>query len=272
MSAKDIAARYAAEATNIVDMIAHLTQLRTKNTISIGELELAAEAGLLSLHTAFEAFVRELFLQCVTGTADIRHVKSRLRFIPAEDVPTLIAGDRPFLEWLPVDRTVDRALIHLRSGQPFVRLWQRQEILRHLELMHIARNRIAHSSEQALAKYKKMISKGEAAFTQPGRWLIHSPSTKTNLQLIAEATIAVSIALSVDDRTPSQLGSAKMKEGQRAAPGTYRCDNCRRIQHLPVWDKLKPCRHCSSSTKCSTCGNIEHTKTDWTLEALKAVG
>lgn len=271
MTAQTLAARHAADAAATVQMVARLTTLRTQNVLSIAEIELAAEAALLSLHTAFETFVRELYLECVTGEAGISGVRSRLRAASIEDAQDLIAGDRQFVEWLPIEKTLERALLHLRAGQPFVRLWRRDQVIRHLELMQVVRNRVAHSSEQALRKYETKVAKGEAAFARPGRWLLHTPSAKTNLDLIADATFAASADLSSDDRTPTQLGPARANDGQRAAPGTYRCIECHRVQHLRTWEVLKPCPTCSTTTRCPTCRAVKRTQSSWSLEALKAV-
>ena len=272
MSATTLAARHATDAGAAIQMVARLTTLRTRGVLSIAELELAAEAALLSLHTSFETFVRELYLECVTGDAAIHGVRSRLRAGSIEDAQSLIAGDRPFVEWLPIEKTLERALLHLGAGQPFVRLWRRDRVMRHLDLMQVVRNRVAHSSEQALHKYQTKVAKGEAAFARPGRWLLHTPASKTNLDLIADATIAASADLSSNDRTPQQLGPAKASDGQKAAPGTYRCVVCQRVQYLRGWEELRPCPRCSTSTRCPSCGTIKRTQSSWSLEALKAVG
>lgn len=272
MSAHALAARHASDAGATVQMVMNLRALRAKNVLSIAELELATEAALLSLHTSFETFVRELYLECVVGTTGIAGIRSHLRASSSDEAQALIAGDRQFVEWLPIAKTVDRALVHLRAGQPFVRVWGRSQVMRHVELMHVVRNRVAHSSEQALRIYEKQISKGEAAFERPARWLLHATSTKTNLELIADATIAASADLSSDERTPRRLGPAHANDGQRAAPGTYRCTSCKRVQHLRGWEELRPCSRCTSATRCATCGTVKRTQSTWSLEALKSAG
>lgn len=271
MSAHTLAVRHKTDASATVQMIKNLQSLRSRNVLSIAELELATEAALLSLHTSFETFIRELYLECVAGSAGIAGVRSRLRASTSGDAQELITGERQFVEWLPVAKTMDRALVHLRGGQPFVRVWGRDQVLRHLDLMHDVRNRVAHSGEQALRTYEKRVSRGDAAFDRPARWLLHAAAAKTNIELIADATIAASTDLSSNDRTPSHLGPASVNDGQRAAPGTYRCRSCRRIQYVREWIQIEPCSHCARATRCPTCGKVSRTQSSWKLEALRAV-
>ena len=271
MTAQALAVRHAHDASQTVQMIKNFRNLRSKNKLSIGELDLATEAALLSLHTSFETFVRELYLECAIGAAGMAGVRSRLRAATPEEAQALIAGDRQFLEWLPVTKTVDRALVHLRAGQPFVRLWGRQQILRHLDLMQVVRNRVAHSGEQAQRIYERQVSKGDVGFDRPARWLLHAPAGKTNFEFMAEATIAACKDLSADSRTPQMLGPAVATGGQRGAPGTYRCEGCQRIQHLREWGVIQSCPHCAKTTKCLACARVNATASKWTLEALKAV-
>ena len=272
MPAQDLATRHASDATTTVTMVANLRSLRARGDLSLAELDLATEAALLGLHTSFESFVRELYLQCVSGAAGIPGVRSNLRATSNEDAQAIIAGDRQFVDWLPISKTLDRALLHMRGGQPFVRIWGRNQVTRHLDLMQVVRNRIAHSGEEALRKYDKQIAKGQASFERPARWLLHASASKTNLDLIADATIAASADLASNDRTPKQLGPANATDGQRSAPGTYRCVSCNRVQHVPAWESLKPCPKCSSVEKCSTCGAVKQSPSTWRLEALRAVG
>lgn len=271
MSARVLATRHELDASATVQMINNLQYLRSKNVLSIAELELAAEAALLSLHTSFETFIRESYLECIAGNAGISGVRSKLRATTSDEAQIFIAGDRRFLEWLPIRKTLDRAFAHLRGGQPFVRVWGRDQVIRHLDLMHCVRNRVAHSSEEALRLYEKRVARGDAAFERPARWLLHATAVKSNIELIADATIAASRDLASDDRTPHHLGPAFAIDGQRAAPGTYRCTSCQRIQFVRAWGEVQPCPRCSNATQCAACGKVSRTQSTWRLEALKAV-
>lgn len=271
MSGHSLAANHVASAGATVTMVAHLRGLRSKNILTIAELDLAAEAALLSLHTSFETFVRELYLECITGSTQITGVRSKLRASSAEDAQALVTGDRPFVEWLPLGKTLDRALVHLHGGQPFVRLWQRDQVMRHLNLLHVVRNRVAHSSEQALRKYETQVSRGDAAFHRPARWLLHAPSSKTNFELLADSTTAACQDLSADVRTPILLGPAVVSDGQQGAPGKYRCVTCGRVQHRPTWSPLAPCPQCSTTRTCPSCSEVKRSKSKWRLETLRAV-
>ena len=197
--------------------------MRARGDLSLAELDLATEAALLGLHTSFESFVRELYLQCVSGVAGIPGVRSNLRATSDEDAQAIVAGDRQFVDWLPISKTLDRALLHMRGGQPFVRIWGRNQVTRHLDLMQVVRNRIAHSGEEALRKYDKQIAKGQASFERPAR--------------SAAARISVEDE-SRTDRRCHDRGERRLsvERSDTEATRTRQCDGrpTIRARHLPV--------------------------------------
>ncbi len=270
MTALQLAIELKTEAVGARNTVANLASLRTRNVIAVDELSLASEAALLAVHTALEKFVRELFLECLAGLSGIDQVRSRIRVANTEEARLILLDDRRYIEWLPLERTLQRAQSSLGYGQPFVKLWGRESVVRHVNNMHITRNRIAHSSDEALSKYHKHISKGDAAYDRPAYWLLRSNGRTTNFDLIADSVAKIADALSENSRTPTDLGSAEADAGTYAPPGSYRCANCSRLIHLPQWEKLNSCPRCSSTHQCATCGRQSRSRTRWTLEKLRA--
>lgn len=276
MTAVALRSDFETQLANARAMGPRLVELTGPKGLTNHELDVATNAICLSIHVAFERFVRELFYECALDEADLPHVKSRVAGLGSATLNDLVLGGRPYVEWLPLSNTMDRAHLFLRSGQPFVRLWRRDAILGHLDRLQIVRNSVAHSGEKAEADYDKQISRGQAAFAEPARWLQYQRpgQHKTNLELVIDAMGDAADALVSPDRTPTNLGIATVAGGAPAAPGKYKCAVCGLTRHSVEWLPLGTCGRCSggssAGTTCPTCGRQHQSLTKWELLQLRA--
>lgn len=275
MTAVALRSDFQTQLSNARAMAPKLLQLTGPAGLTNHELDVATNAICLSIHVAFERFVRELFYLCALQGSGLPSVRSRVGALGDSAVNDLVLGGRSYVEWLPLSNTLNRSLVFLHLGQPFIRLWHRDQILGHLDRLHTVRNRLAHSGEKAEADYEKHISRGQAAFAEPARWLQYQKpgQPKSNLVLVLDAMEKAADALVAPDRTPVNLGDATVTGGTKAAPGKYTCQTCGLTRHTREWNPLGSCTRCSPTAPaatCPTCGRQHQTPGKWILRQLKA--
>lgn len=254
-------------------MTTKLSLLHTNGHLLNHEWDVATNAVCLSIHVAFERFVRDLFFECASGTSGLANVRSMVGNLGSDSINDVVLGGRQYVEWLPVGKTIDRSHTFLQLGQPFVRLWRRTLVLDQLQRLQVVRNRLAHSGEKAEADYSRQIARGQAAFAEPAKWLryVSGGAGKSNLELIMDAMSDSADALVSPNRTPTSLGPAKVESSQPVAPGKYRCFACSRTVHAAGMKALGPCPRCTSApTPCPHCRRPLPAKTTWVLERLRA--
>jgi hypothetical protein len=118
------------------------------------------EALFLSAHVAIEGFIEELFLGLLVSGKGFKSsrgdVKPRIEVRTHKIARELIIGTgRPFIDWLPYERTANLAKLFFRGGRPFDDLPQQYKFL--LSRGHTIRNAIAHRSRYSLSLFEKQI-------------------------------------------------------------------------------------------------------------------
>jgi len=131
------------------------------NELRTSDVETVYEALFLRGVTAFEQFLRELFLgilrQSVTYPTR-RNVQLNVSFTSNAALRSVLFQSRNYLDWLPYDKTVTRANIYLRGGRPFTLLSSTQQT--ELEHVSVIRNAIAHASSHAKKRFKDSVLSG----------------------------------------------------------------------------------------------------------------
>ena len=128
--------------------------------VSRGDAELIYEAAYISSVTGFETLVEELFIGLLVGglvSAD-RTVHPRVHFRSHRVAREVVQAGRRYVDWLPYDRTLDRAKVFFRGGCPFTTLSSNDRKL--LESCLVIRHAIAHRSRHALGNFERNVLEG----------------------------------------------------------------------------------------------------------------
>ena len=116
-------------------------------------------AGLyLDLFTEFEGLIEKLFIGILSGsvTSNNPNVRRKLSIKPVSEIEQVLIGEkRSFLDWLPYDRTIDRANIYFYGGLPFSSLNGVEK--GKIKTYHKIRNAIAHKSKKADNDFQNII-------------------------------------------------------------------------------------------------------------------
>ena len=160
-----------------------------------------AYSGLyLETFTYFENLIEMLFLGMISG--EVAHHNSiivkKIKIKPATETQAVIFAQKPYLDWLPFDKTIPRANIYFTDGKPFSLLTTDQN--KKLTNYHKIRNAIAHKSGKAILEFEKIINGLTLLPIEktPTGYLRNIPSAATNktqLQIISEELVAISFTL-----------------------------------------------------------------------------
>lgn len=134
--------------------------LLAKKLINRSDVELLYEAAYIASVTAFETLVEELFIGLLVGgliSAD-RSLYPRVQFKSHRVAREVVQSGRRYADWLPYDRTIDRAEVFFRGGRPFTRLDSDDKRL--LESCLAIRHAIAHRSRYALGNFERKVLHG----------------------------------------------------------------------------------------------------------------
>jgi hypothetical protein len=118
------------------------------------------EGLFLSSHVAFEGFLEELFIGLLVDGQGVESSRSDVgpritvrSFNIAREL--IYSPRRPYVDWLPYDRTLELALRFFKGGRPFSDLNVSQK--EHLLKCHTIRNVVAHESRDSKAKFERRV-------------------------------------------------------------------------------------------------------------------
>lgn len=116
------------------------------------------EAGFLAAVSSFEALVEELFVGLLVGQLkpSLGDVQPRAAFRSHLVAREFVLAGRNYADWLPYDRTEDRARVFFRGGRPFTGLLATQTA--HLSRCLVIRNAIAHRSRHAHRQFERQVT------------------------------------------------------------------------------------------------------------------
>lgn len=106
---------------------------------------------------SFERFVEELFLGYVSGkiTTPTRDVKAKMSFPSAAIAEEVVFGGNRFVDWIPYEKTTERAEIFFKNGKPFSTLTKPQKDM--LKELHRVRNALAHRSDHSVDLFTRLV-------------------------------------------------------------------------------------------------------------------
>jgi hypothetical protein len=122
------------------------------------------EGLFLSVFTAFEGFLEELFIGLLVTDAGLycraADVVPRLTIRSHVVARELVIGvGRPYVDWLPYENTEKRADLFFRGGRPFTALREKEMATERSVLQRgsVLRNAIAHKSRHSLERFEREV-------------------------------------------------------------------------------------------------------------------
>lgn len=131
--------------------------LYRRGDIVLRDLDSIYESLFLRSVTSFELFLEELFIGVLRGK--VAHsscvVERRMHAKSDKALMEIILQGGDYLDWLPFNKTEDRAKIYLEGGRPFSLIsdGDRSQI----KCVSTIRNAIAHTSSYALRKFQNQV-------------------------------------------------------------------------------------------------------------------
>lgn len=121
-------------------------------------MSLAYEMAFLSGFVAFERFIEEQFLFLLLGKPLSTGRKAPRRIAPVSEsiARSIVYGGRSYVDWMPYERTSQRAEVFFREGYPFKRIDAADKQI--IERMGAIRNAIAHQSAHAQKRFVEVVS------------------------------------------------------------------------------------------------------------------
>jgi hypothetical protein len=156
--ASDLAGDVLRSAQRLDRYVARMENLYADEKLGQRDLELAYSGAVLTLHTTLERTIEELFFGVLMGRVTTSRAVRTLISIPSERVAhDLIFGRRRYADWLPYDRTMERATLFLSRGLPFSQVAINDRQL--LNDLTVLRNVIAHKSRHANNRFHSVFIK-----------------------------------------------------------------------------------------------------------------
>lgn len=122
--------------------------LHSSGDIARRDVERVYEGLYISAMTALEGFLEALFYDVVLNDQDYgADIRPRARFRSRQVLREFVLAGRPFVSWLPFDRTLARASAFLRGGRPFSAVDNTDK--RMMQDWMKTRHAIAHTSAHA---------------------------------------------------------------------------------------------------------------------------
>ena len=111
----------------------------------------------LEVITSFERLIENLFVGLLSGTYTVNSqpVVPLITFRSRRAVGPILFRERDYLDWLPYNRTVERAEQFFQHGIPFSALTQQDEQL--IQQCMYIRNAIAHNSTYSLERFERHV-------------------------------------------------------------------------------------------------------------------
>ncbi|MEL4898411.1 hypothetical protein [Crocosphaera sp. Alani8] len=136
-----------------------IEELFTNNILDQNDIFIFYDGLFIGLFTDFEKFIEELFLGLLQEEITINECTineiCKVTISPKSEINSVILAGQRYLNWLPYEKTIERARIFFHDGIPFTNLDSDQK--NNLRYYHRIRNAIAHKSPKAEADFYKII-------------------------------------------------------------------------------------------------------------------
>jgi hypothetical protein len=154
--AKTVAESLTKTARGTQGYLDRLEQLHKAGALTQRDVTRAYEGAFLRYYTDLERHLERLFMGLLMSRFAVTGNSRSLVQIRSEQVARqVLIGERNYVDWLPIQKTTDRAKTFLSRGKPFDRLSPADKDALHR--MHLVRNAVAHQSGHALRKFRKHL-------------------------------------------------------------------------------------------------------------------
>jgi hypothetical protein len=219
------------------------------------------ESIFLNGITEFESFLEDLFLAAVSKRIRPGATKTIVNFHDPDTARSLLLRPREsYLDWMPIERSLERADKFLVDGLPFSRLGTRPNVKLRLKVASAVRNAVAHKGAGARTRFHEMTS---GKYRSPGEYLSAKLGPGTVCDGFLEDFVRFGHALCVSDAEALRLlgPEGPYRAGTVVNSGKYQCAQCgseyalnqREALACPVCDPL--CTRCGSPTSRSATFN-----------------
>jgi hypothetical protein len=125
--------------------------------IALRDLHSVYEALFLRAVTSFETFLEELFVSILERKVRYRGrgVARRMTADSRETMMKILLQGKSYLDWLPFDRTENRANLYLTDGKPFTDLTKDDKVI--INRVVVIRHAIAHSSAHSKKQFETQV-------------------------------------------------------------------------------------------------------------------
>lgn len=237
----------------------------TKSALQLDSHQSVVELLHIQVLAKFEAFVAELFYDCVLGSSGLADVVPILSLSTSDEVDLMVYAEgrrkEKYLTWLPFHQTLGRAETYLAEGNPFTRLKYRPVELEVLGDAMTVRNAIAHSSPHSHAQFVKLATARSYPSARPADYLLSTRGTATEAVLLFAALRLIAEALAaVDHQTANALLNPERPfsgDAPGTPPGLYECASCATQKIGHTGGKLGPCPKCGRGSPCTHCGRAQ---------------
>ena len=118
-----LAREFLSSGSGVLSYLARLEARHSEGVLSAHDVTRAYEGAFLSYYTSLERHLERLFYGLLMGRYTISgHSSPRVTIASERVAREVVAGDRRYVDWLPIVKTERRAPIFLSGGRPFDRL------------------------------------------------------------------------------------------------------------------------------------------------------
>jgi hypothetical protein len=132
------------------------------------DIEQVYKGLYIDAFTSLEQSIETLFIGLLVGNIapNSNQVRPKVMFDSYQTARSVVYAGRPYVDWLPYEKTEDRAKIFFRGGKPFSCL-SKQQISKHqlsdrqkLQRLQYVRNAIAHKSKYSVRVFENKVIDG----------------------------------------------------------------------------------------------------------------
>ncbi|MHA6742587.1 hypothetical protein [Rhodococcus erythropolis] len=230
-----------------------------RKTINLQTRDALFTSSFLSVHTAFESFLEDLFYSAVLGDSGITDCVPFTKFESRENAERVFMGGKAYLDWLPYDRHSQKiSKLAFADGIPFSRLDRQPVEKKLLDDMSVLRNAIAHQSTQALTRASGLTSNMRPRRRHVAGYLQDKVQGDTRYSLLTTSMRSIALALSAHDTyTARRYLNPERAWAINSSPGIgkYECTICRKTNRLRSKKAELP--------RCSDCRTAGRSQKEW---------
>lgn len=160
-TAAELAERLNRVATRLELRVVKAESLYRSSHLNAEDVEFVYGSAYVQFAAQLEAILEDLFMGLLTGSVVMPRAQavSRVPFKSSVVAKDVVYGGRAYLDWLPYDRTRDRAKLFFRAGRPFSNV--SSAAAESFNRVPVLRNALAHSSTSSFSKFSTRFVDGK---------------------------------------------------------------------------------------------------------------